>query len=84
MREAENASAAHTGTAFQEIHASTALVTVCRQFGVAKDAEFRHGSRDVPQNGNRSGVVESKVFHIIPAWARTFITRGDPVGRLLR
>jgi hypothetical protein len=34
----------------------------------------------VPRNGNRSGVVESKVIHIIPARARTFITRDDPVG----
>jgi hypothetical protein len=80
VREAQNTSTAHTGAALQNVHAPTALVTVCRQFGVAKDAEFRHGSRDVPRNGNRSGVVESKVIHIIPARARTFITRDDPVG----
>jgi len=48
VREAENPATPHACAALQQVHASAALVTVRRQFGVAKDAEFRHGRRDVP------------------------------------
>jgi hypothetical protein len=73
MREAQDPAAAYAGAAFQQVHASAALVTIGCQLGVAEDAEFRHGRRDAPPSADPNGVVESKVIFIIPARARTFI-----------
>ena len=74
VREAENPSTAHTGAAFQQVDAPAALVTVCRQFGVAEDAEFRHGPRNVSLRLDQRGVGRLEGNQIIPGRMRTFIT----------
>ena len=43
MPEAQDAAAAHAGTAFEQVHAATALVAVGGQVRVPEDSEFRHG-----------------------------------------
>jgi len=60
VREAQDSAAPYAGTAFQEVHAPAALVAVCRQFGVAEDAEFRHGPRGVPVNADPGGVARGE------------------------
>jgi hypothetical protein len=67
VREAEDPSTAHAGAALQQVDAPAALVTVGRQFGVAEDAEFRHGPRDVPLHLIIAAWVDSKGFRLYPA-----------------
>ena len=43
MPEAQDAAAAHAGTAFEQVHAATALVAVGGQVRVPEDSEFCHG-----------------------------------------
>jgi len=42
MREAKDAAAARTRAALQEIHASSALIAIGREVGIAKNAESCH------------------------------------------
>ena len=81
--EAQDPAAAHARAALQQVHASAALVTVCRQFGVSEYPEFRHDPRGVPLSAVPAAWLELKVIRIVPARARTFATAPSCSTRLL-